>query len=122
MRFNRFAMRSFSLLCSGISLAAAQAIAKSGNSSSASSTFDASKYSSSDVIKRDVAVIGGGSSGTYGAIKLRDMGKSVVVVEKTGTLGGHEKYLYRSQHRDPNRLWRADILEHLCRHRILRSG
>ena len=27
---------------------------------------------------------------TYGAIKLRDVGKSVMVVEKTGTLGGHE--------------------------------
>ena len=90
MHFNRIAMRSFPLLCSGIGLVAAQAVANSSNSSSASPTFDASKYSSSDVIKRDVAVIGGGSSGTYGAIKLRDMGKSVVVVEKTGTLGGHE--------------------------------
>ena len=90
MRYNRFAMRSLPLLCSGISLAAAQAVANSSNSSSASSTFDASKYSSSDVIKRDIAVIGGGSSGTYGAVKLRDMGKSVVVVEKAGTLGGHE--------------------------------
>lgn len=83
-------MRSFTLLCSGIGLAAAQAATQSSNSNSASSSFDASSYSSADVIMRDVAVIGGGSSGTYGAIKLRDMGKSVVVVEKEDRLGGHE--------------------------------
>jgi len=40
-------------------------------------------------ISRDVAVIGGGSSGTYAAIRLRDLGKSVVVVEAKGRLGGH---------------------------------
>ena len=90
MRLDRVAMRPFTLLCSGTGLVAAQAVTKSSNSSSASSIFDASKFSGSDVITRDVAIIGGGSSGTYGAIKLRDMGKSVVVVEKTGTLGGHE--------------------------------
>ncbi|OXV11594.1 hypothetical protein Egran_00645 [Elaphomyces granulatus] len=52
--------------------------------------FDPSRYDSSDIIYRDVAVIGGGSTGTYGAIKLRDMGKSVVLVEKEQVLGGHE--------------------------------
>jgi hypothetical protein len=41
------------------------------------------------VIRRDVAIIGGGSSGTYAAIRLRDLGKSVVVVEAKGRLGGH---------------------------------
>ncbi|KAI1172629.1 FAD/NAD(P)-binding domain-containing protein [Nemania sp. FL0916] len=43
----------------------------------------------SDVIERDVVIIGGGSSGTYTAVRLRDHGKSVVVVEKKGFLGGH---------------------------------
>jgi hypothetical protein len=41
------------------------------------------------VIERDVVVIGGGSSGTYTAVRLTDLGKSVLVVEKTDRLGGH---------------------------------
>ncbi|KAI1111250.1 FAD/NAD(P)-binding domain-containing protein [Nemania sp. NC0429] len=46
-------------------------------------------FSPSDVIERDVVIIGGGSSGTYSAVRLRDHGKSVIVVEKKGHLGGH---------------------------------
>ena len=34
-----------------------------------------------DIIIRDVCVIGGGSSGTYTATRLRDSNKSVVVLE-----------------------------------------
>jgi flavin-dependent amine oxidoreductase len=41
------------------------------------------------VITRDVAIIGGGASGTYSAIRLRDLGKSVIVVEADDRLGGH---------------------------------
>jgi hypothetical protein len=41
------------------------------------------------VIRRDVCVIGGGSSGTYTAVRLRDLGRSVVVVESQDRLGGH---------------------------------
>jgi hypothetical protein len=41
------------------------------------------------IITRDVAIIGGGSTGTYAAIKLRDRGASVVVVEANDRLGGH---------------------------------
>jgi hypothetical protein len=38
-----------------------------------------------DIIVRDVAILGGGSSGTYSAIRLsKDLGKTVIVVEKTG--------------------------------------
>ena len=55
----------------------------------ASSVFDASNYASDNVIVRDVAVIGGGASGTYAAINLRKLGQSVVVVEKADVLGGH---------------------------------
>ncbi|BDD61322.1 hypothetical protein MPDQ_003575 [Monascus purpureus] len=51
--------------------------------------FDSSHYASKDVITRNVAVIGGGSSGTYGAINLRKCGQSVVLVEKEAVLGGH---------------------------------
>jgi NAD(P)-binding Rossmann-like domain len=46
-------------------------------------------YSADAIITRDVAVIGGGATGTYSAIRLRDMGKSVVVVETNDRLGGH---------------------------------
>lgn len=42
-----------------------------------------------DIMVRDVCIIGGGSSGTYTAIGLRDRGKSVVVVEEKDRLGGH---------------------------------
>ncbi|RAK95827.1 amine oxidase, flavin-containing superfamily [Aspergillus ibericus CBS 121593] len=42
-----------------------------------------------EVIRRDVCIIGGGSSGTYAAMALRQLNQSVVVVEKSGRLGGH---------------------------------
>ncbi|KAI4176177.1 MAG: hypothetical protein LQ343_001221 [Gyalolechia ehrenbergii] len=41
------------------------------------------------VIIRDVCIIGGGSSGTYAAIGLRDKGKSVALIEAQSLLGGH---------------------------------
>jgi heterodisulfide reductase subunit A-like polyferredoxin len=53
------------------------------------SEFDPANYAAKDIITRDVAVIGGGSSGVYAAINLRAKGKSVVVVEKEPALGGH---------------------------------
>lgn len=40
-------------------------------------------------IVRDVCVLGGGSAGTYAAVQLRTLGKSVVVLEKQSRLGGH---------------------------------
>jgi hypothetical protein len=54
------------------------------------------------VITRDVAIIGGGSSGTYAAIQLKDQGKSVVVVEQSDHLGGHAhtKYFENGKHID----------------------
>ncbi|MCJ1471386.1 hypothetical protein MMC13_000025 [Lambiella insularis] len=51
-------------------------------------SFNPSDYSPKDVITRDICIIGGGSSGTYAALRLGDMGKSVVVVEKADRLGG----------------------------------
>jgi hypothetical protein len=45
-------------------------------------------------IERDVCVIGGGSAGTYVSVRLGDYGKSVVILERTGRLGGHaETYI-----------------------------
>lgn len=50
-------------------------------------TINVSEYS--DVIYREVAIIGGGSSGTYAAIRLLQNNKSVAVIEKQDRLGGH---------------------------------
>ncbi|KAL3470428.1 hypothetical protein BJX99DRAFT_251219 [Aspergillus californicus] len=46
------------------------------------------------VISRDVCVIGGGAAGTYAAIRLRQLGRSVVLVEKEDLLGGHTNTYY----------------------------
>lgn len=54
-----------------------------------SSTINSSSCSECEVIRRDVCIIGGGAAGTYAAINLLQEGYSVVVVEKTGRLGGH---------------------------------
>ena len=54
-----------------------------------SSVIDEAAYGASSIVRRDVVVIGGGSSGTYAAIGLRDKGKSVAVVEAQSVLGGH---------------------------------
>lgn len=43
---------------------------------------------------RDYTIIGGGSSGTYSAIRLGDLGYSTLVIEKIGRLGGNtETYI-----------------------------
>lgn len=52
----------------------------------------AARYPTSDeldVITRDVCIIGGGSSGTYAAINLQQMGHSVIILESKERLGGH---------------------------------
>lgn len=38
------------------------------------------------VINRDVVIVGGGASGAHAAVRLRDMGKSIVLVEKRDKL------------------------------------
>ncbi len=52
-------------------------------------------FAPQDIITRDVCIIGGGATGTYSAVRLsQDLGKTVVVVEKTDRLGGHtETYI-----------------------------
>ncbi|KAK6840825.1 amine flavin-containing superfamily protein [Apiospora arundinis] len=57
--------------------------------STASSNTDPAKYDSQDVIYRDVVVVGGGSSGVYSSMRLRDHGKTVMIIEKKAMLGGH---------------------------------
>ncbi|RYP74302.1 hypothetical protein DL769_004046 [Monosporascus sp. CRB-8-3] len=58
-------MRSSLLICTAVCLAAAQ-----------------------DVIERDIAILGGGATGTYAGVYLGDLGKSIVVIEKKDRLGG----------------------------------
>lgn len=42
---------------------------------------DPAHFSPEDVITRDVCIVGGGSSGTFTATRLRDLKKSIVLVE-----------------------------------------
>ena len=44
---------------------------------------------SPDIIASDVVIIGGGSSGTYSAIRLREYGRTVTLIERELVLGGH---------------------------------
>ncbi|KAE8454188.1 hypothetical protein EG329_005113 [Mollisiaceae sp. DMI_Dod_QoI] len=44
---------------------------------------------SSTAITSDYCIIGGGSSGTYAAIRLQQLGKTVTLIEKESRLGGH---------------------------------
>ena len=55
----------------------------------AASILDDAAYSSASIIRRDVCIVGGGSSGTYSAIRLHDSGKTVAVVESKNRMGGH---------------------------------
>lgn len=55
-------------------------------------SFDEGSYAPENVITRDVLVVGGGSCGTYAAVRLQqDFKKSVMVIEEKDTLGGHTK-------------------------------
>ncbi|KAL6231725.1 hypothetical protein BDW75DRAFT_219509 [Aspergillus navahoensis] len=69
-------------------------LASTAVASATHSNFDVANFKPADIIKRDVAAIGGGSAGTYSAISLKDKGTSVILVEKKGRLGGHaEAYI-----------------------------
>lgn len=57
--------------------------------SSRADDLDPISYAAEDIISRDVAVVGGGSSGVYTSVRLTDFNKSVVVIEKEPQLGGH---------------------------------
>lgn len=47
-------------------------------------------------LHRDVCILGGGSAGTYAALRLRDQGRTVAIVERSSRLGGHAE-----TYRDP---------------------
>ncbi|RDL37497.1 uncharacterized protein BP5553_04930 [Venustampulla echinocandica] len=52
-------------------------------------TLNGTPCSVDNIVTRDVCIIGGGSTGTYSAIRLSDLGKTVMVVEEKNRLGGH---------------------------------
>lgn len=51
--------------------------------------MDPSFYKPERVIKTDIVIIGGGGTGTYSAIQLKDQGKKIMVIESKARLGGH---------------------------------
>lgn len=51
--------------------------------------FDTPGLPTVEVIERDVVVLGGGAAGAYSAVRLKDAGKTVAVVERDVRLGGH---------------------------------
>lgn len=56
--------------------------------------WDLGNFKPENIVFKDIAIIGGGSAGTYSAINLRDKGKSVIVVEKKDRIGGNtETYI-----------------------------
>jgi hypothetical protein len=46
-------------------------------------------WDAKDIITRDICIIGGGASGTYAAMRLRDLNQSVIIVDHANRLGGH---------------------------------
>ncbi|KAL2141923.1 hypothetical protein VTI28DRAFT_1808 [Corynascus sepedonium] len=45
--------------------------------------------SAGNILERDIAIIGGGASGVYAALRLREMNHSFAVVEERNNFGGH---------------------------------
>jgi hypothetical protein len=45
--------------------------------------------SAGNILERDIAIIGGGASGVYAALRLREMNHSLAVVEERSSFGGH---------------------------------
>lgn len=59
-----------------------------------SCTVNGHNYEVASVISRNITIIGGGSSGTYSAVRMQDFNQSVLVIERKARLGGHtETYI-----------------------------
>ncbi|KAK3305228.1 uncharacterized protein B0T15DRAFT_555170 [Chaetomium strumarium] len=55
---------------------------------------NANGFPAEDIIDRDVVILGGGATGTYAAVQLRQQGHSVALVEQKSRLGGHAETVY----------------------------
>ena len=73
----------------GATAAGSVAAAVTSSAADAAGADIAAGIAEADVVRRDVCVIGGGSAGTYIAVRLGDLGRSAVVVEAKDRLGGH---------------------------------
>ncbi|PVH96059.1 hypothetical protein DM02DRAFT_617455 [Periconia macrospinosa] len=51
--------------------------------------MDPDFYKPDRVVDTDCVIIGGGGTGTYSAIQLKDQGKKIMVIESKARLGGH---------------------------------
>lgn len=67
-------------------------------------TLNGAPCSVDNIVTRDICIVGGGSTGTYSAIRLSDLGKTVVLVEFKARLGGHTQ-TYRSVDETSCGLW-----------------
>lgn len=72
--------------CKDVKLLACFSLASWAAAAAVTDTADKSLHGT---LKVDVCVIGGGAAGTYAAIKSKDLGKTVAVVEQKDRLGGH---------------------------------
>ena len=66
-----------------------QTVTASASSYQYASVIDNYKGQYGEIIQRDVCVVGGGASGVHAAVSLKDLNKTVVVVERKDRLGGH---------------------------------
>jgi hypothetical protein len=73
----------------GAAAAGTVATTLTGSAADAAARGTTAGIAEGHVIRRDVCVIGGGSAGTYLAVRLGDLGRSVAVVEPKDRLGGH---------------------------------
>ena len=77
-------MRSFTAIT-----AAAAALLPFAAALYGSASMNPSSYKTKHVINTDVVIIGGGGTGIYAAIQLKDQGKKIMVIESKPRLGGH---------------------------------
>jgi len=62
-------------------------LASGASASTSCRCIDESDFDQSQIIVKDVAIVGGGASGAHAAVRLReDFGKSIVLIEKKGRL------------------------------------
>ncbi|TVY17337.1 Beta-cyclopiazonate dehydrogenase [Lachnellula arida] len=69
----------------------------SGPNSPAAYEVNGRTYQCHRVISQDISIVGGGSAGTYAAVRLQALGKAVLLIEQTDRLGGNtQTYVSKS--------------------------
>ncbi|TVY26255.1 Beta-cyclopiazonate dehydrogenase [Lachnellula hyalina] len=66
----------------------------SGSRATAPYEVNGRVYQCDRVISQDISIVGGGSAGTYAAVRLQAVGKTVTLIEKTERLGGNTQTYY----------------------------